>query len=224
MSKERDLLKRAMHVNGDLFYADICLYKEIQELLAQPEQEPVAWITEWVQRYRLNDTPIIDRAVSFTKGGAPAVPNPNYIPLYTSPTREHLSQVVDSDEMASAYLGARLWEFINIAGNFPKAKPDLRIWDHVMVYAPKQEPMTGKERNLLERALRAIEPYASDYEAYELIDKIGELLAQPEQEPMTGKEISQGFKADKDATNAESYWAGVALAEKHYGVKRNETL
>ena len=45
-----------------------------------------------------------------------------------------------------------------------------------------------------------------------------------EREPMTGKEISQGFKADKDATNAESYWAGVAFAEKHYGVKINETL
>ena len=54
--------------------------------------EPVAWITEWVQRYRHNDTPIIDRAVSFTKGGVPAVPNPNYIPLYTSPPkREPLS-------------------------------------------------------------------------------------------------------------------------------------
>lgn len=87
--------------------------------------EPVAWITEWVQRYRYNGTPIMDRAVSFTKGGAPAVPNPNYIPLYTSP---------------------------------------------------------------------------------------------PKREPMTGGEISQGFRADKDATNAESYWAGVALAEKHYGI------
>jgi hypothetical protein len=42
------------------------------------------------------------------------------------------------------------------------------------------------------------------------------------QEPMTGKEISHGFRADKDANNAESYWAGVALAEKHYGVKINE--
>jgi hypothetical protein len=51
----------------------------------KPEQEPVAWITEWVQRYRHNDTPIIDRAVSFTKADAPAVPNPNYIPLYLAP-------------------------------------------------------------------------------------------------------------------------------------------
>ena len=52
------------------------------EALAEPEQEPVAWITEWVQRYRYNGTPIMGRAVSFTKGDAPAVPNPKYIPLY----------------------------------------------------------------------------------------------------------------------------------------------
>jgi hypothetical protein len=51
------------------------------------ELEPVAWITEWVQRYRHNDTPIIDRAVSFTKGDAPAAPNPNYIPLYLAPPK-----------------------------------------------------------------------------------------------------------------------------------------
>ena len=51
------------------------------------EQEPVSWMVEWVQRYRHNDTPIMDRAVSFTKRDAPAVPNPNYIPLYTAPQR-----------------------------------------------------------------------------------------------------------------------------------------
>jgi len=49
-----------------------------------------------------------------------------------------------------------------------------------------------------------------------------EKFGQPER--MTGCEISQGFQADRDATSAESYWAGVALAEKHYGVKTNETL
>ena len=36
-------------------------------------------------------------------------------------------------------------------------------------------------------------------------------------EPLTDSEISEGFRADKEAINAESYWAGVALAEKHYG-------
>jgi len=54
--------------------------------------------------------------------------------------------------------------------------------------------------------------------------KDGDLLytLPPKQEPMTDREISQGFRADKDANNAESYWAGVKLAEKHYGVKINE--
>jgi len=68
-----------------------------------------------------------------------------------------------------------------------------------------------------------------------LIPEIEALLAQPEpfkpdwvsyrqgvedskRETLTGREISQGFRADKDANNAESYWAGVALAEKHYGL------
>jgi hypothetical protein len=71
---------------------------EIQELLANPElssnslqlYDPVAWITEWVQRYS-DGTPIIGRRVSFTKGNAPSSV-PNHIPLYTSPQkREPLS-------------------------------------------------------------------------------------------------------------------------------------
>ena len=37
-------------------------------------------------------------------------------------------------------------------------------------------------------------------------------------EPMTGSEISHGFRDDKDAINAESYWAGVELAEKAHGI------
>jgi hypothetical protein len=88
MSKERELLARVL--TSELWSVQEELQVEIKELLAQPEtnQEPVAWITEWVQRYRHDATPIIDRAVSFTKGGAPAVPNPNYIPLYLAPPKQ----------------------------------------------------------------------------------------------------------------------------------------
>ena len=53
-------------------------------------------------------------------------------------------QVVDSNEKAGAYMEARLWEFIDMAAAWPKASPDPRTWDHVMVYAPKpaqQEPV-----------------------------------------------------------------------------------
>lgn len=46
---------------------------------------------------------------------------------------------VDSNEKASAFMEARLWEFIDMAAMWPEAKPDSRIWDHVMVYAPKKE-------------------------------------------------------------------------------------
>lgn len=46
---------------------------------------------------------------------------------------------VDSNEKASAFMEARLWEFIDMAAMWPKAKPDSRIWDHVLVYAPKKK-------------------------------------------------------------------------------------
>ena len=80
--------------------------------------KPVAWITEWVQRYRHNDTPIMDRAVSFTKGGAPAVPNPNYIPLYTAPLKpEPLS-----DEAVCQILLKKEWKgFVELVRIIEKA-------------------------------------------------------------------------------------------------------
>lgn len=53
-------------------------------------------------------------------------------------------QTVTNDEQASAYMDARLWEFIDMAGAWPTAKPDPRIWAHVMVYAPPaQQPRVG---------------------------------------------------------------------------------
>ena len=54
-------------------------------------------------------------------------------------------QTVTNDEQATAYMNARLWEFIDMAGMWPKAKPDPRIWAHVMVYAPPaQQPQAEK--------------------------------------------------------------------------------
>ena len=40
--------------------------------------------------------------------------------------------------------------------------------------------------------------------------------------PLSGREISHGFRSDQDATNAESYWAGVAYAEKCHGIGEQE--
>lgn len=90
MSKERELLKRVRDALRELKETHYNLYWDIQSMLdhqLEQEQTPAAWITEWVQRYRCDSTPVMDRAVSFTKCSAPAVPNPNYIPLYTSPPK-----------------------------------------------------------------------------------------------------------------------------------------
>jgi len=42
----------------------------------------------------------------------------------------------------------------------------------------------SKERELLKRSVEIIESLGPGHEAYNLIDEIGELLAQPEQEPV----------------------------------------
>tara|TARA_R110000822_G_scaffold354_1_gene1528 strand:+ start:39 stop:329 length:291 start_codon:yes stop_codon:yes gene_type:complete len=95
----------------------------------------------------------------------------------------------------------------------------------------------SKERELLERWLddTILEPEEFD----SLIEETKQLLAQPSQDcpeyedgqefdgwekrsGLTGQEISQGFRVDKDAINAESYWAGVALAEKHHKIGGRE--
>ena len=89
------------------------LLNEIDHLtnrLAQPElstdslqldeQKPVAWITEWVEKQVSSSiwSDQTKRALSFTREGAMAVPNPNYIPLYTTPLkREPLSDGTIAD-------------------------------------------------------------------------------------------------------------------------------
>jgi hypothetical protein len=48
-------------------------------------------------------------------------------------------------------------------------------------------------------------------------EAIKELRAQPKQR-MTGEEISQSLRTDHDATNIQSYVAGVELAERYHGI------
>ena len=89
MSKERELLEKIFTLYKGFSNCSkmTILLNEAKELLAQPKQEPVAWVTEWIQRYKYDNTPIISRAVSFIKGDVPAVQDPNYIPLYTAPSK-----------------------------------------------------------------------------------------------------------------------------------------
>ena len=79
MSIERDLLKRVISEDDD-FFVIYDLYKEIYELLAQPEHipdvgnmvEPVAWMQDSVELYVLEEKSAIRGYV---------------IPLYTSPPK-----------------------------------------------------------------------------------------------------------------------------------------
>ena len=41
-----------------------------------------------------------------------------------------------TDYEAAAYFERVLWEFIDVAAVFPRAKPDPKTWSHVMAYAP----------------------------------------------------------------------------------------
>ena len=64
---------------------------------------------------------------------------PECIKAQRDELRERLAQAgpIDSAEKASAYLDARLWEFIDMAAAWPEATPDPRTWGHVLVYTPK---------------------------------------------------------------------------------------
>ena len=60
----------------------------------------------------------------------------------------------------------------------------------------------NRERELLKRSVRIIESLGPDYEAYNLIDKIGELLAQPEQTeqfPLPGERLIEMWRDGYDA-------------------------
>ena len=119
MSKERELLERVISGDDDGdFFISHRLYIDIETFLAQPEQEPDAWIIEWVQRYRHNDTPIMGRDLSFTKGDAPAVPNPNYTPLYLAPPKRGPL----SDEAVCEILVKKEWKgFVDLVRIIEKA-------------------------------------------------------------------------------------------------------
>lgn len=84
MSKERELLNRSRYNLDREYCAD--LIDEIQELLAQPEQEqePVAWIIETEIEGKLSEWVCTDK-----KHYMDASDGKDPIPLYTAPpTRE----------------------------------------------------------------------------------------------------------------------------------------
>jgi hypothetical protein len=116
MSKEREMIEKLC--SFQMTYSDwLLLIADAEELLAQPEQEPVAWMVET----HFNNEPIKE---------------------------------------------------------FHTVKPMERVYKYC---------------------------------------KVTELYSAP-LKPLTGIEISNGFKADDEATHPYSYWAGVEFAEKHHGI------
>lgn len=116
MSKEREMIEKLC--SFQMTYSDwLLLIADAEELLAQPEQEPVAWMVET----HFNNEPIKE---------------------------------------------------------FHTVKPMERVYKYC---------------------------------------KVTELYSAP-LKPLTDIEISNGFKADDEATHPYSYWAGVEFAEKHHGI------
>jgi hypothetical protein len=95
MSRERELLKRVLASS----HLVTRLEKEIQQLLAQPEQEPVAWMYEWT-----NETGDIVKGVYVGSHKASHLYElANLVPLYlTPPKREQEPINFDLDRMKLA--------------------------------------------------------------------------------------------------------------------------
>ena len=109
MSIARELLKRVLAsshlVNG--------LEKEIQELLAQPEQEPVAWMYEWYE----NDLESTQAYCGSEKPFEGESTQPfNIRPLYTAPPKQ---EPLSDEEIILAYRGL----VKKAIGRFQKTKP-----------------------------------------------------------------------------------------------------
>lgn len=101
MSIERELLERVVSGDDDGdFFISHRLYKDIETFLAQPEQEPVAWIYEWVDEA---GEPVKSVAYNFYDDA-------NLIPLYTAPQkREPLSdKEITKNTPKLIHIGERL--------------------------------------------------------------------------------------------------------------------
>jgi hypothetical protein len=176
MSKERELIKdmkillECTYIGGLQRNADVLIGRAI-ELLAQPEQEPVAWI---IETQKIDGT--FDKWVSMNKKHhRDSCDRGEPIPLYASPQKQ---------------------------------EPVAWMYDWKTPTGEIQHVFTSK--NHLTTDLRCVSNE---------VENVRPLYTVPQtREPLTGKEISHGFRSDKDVTNAESYWAGVAFAEQQHNI------
>jgi tetratricopeptide (TPR) repeat protein len=105
------------------------------------KQEPVAWMRDDEMKAMVSD----EKRAWILCGQLELINDYNK-PLYTSPQvaepqPQRQPLVIDSKEKASEFIEKTLWEVIDVAAMFPKAKPDPRTWEHLMAYAPQRQPL-----------------------------------------------------------------------------------
>ena len=223
MNKEKELLNKAIELIqivpmmasiGNVppdFGSELIL--EINELLAQPEQEPNQDIISdidylitalesstdaddyWSEISDLRDDLVTLKGQGSVRQILEAFPLLDEEGL--DQEKHHCEWVLQQDRKR---LHAMLFNPLQLL-----AQPELST-DSLQL--DKQEPAAWKDR-----------AYGNLHHV-DWGDSMPLYTSPPKREPMTGSEISHGFIADKDAINAESYWAGVRFAEKHYGVDK----
>lgn len=92
MSKERELLTKVLKVFDSVYSRN--LIKEIEELLAQPEPEPVAWMYDWEDISDVDGESVLLKGLVTNNISIPRMSLAcNVRPLHASPpTRQPLSK------------------------------------------------------------------------------------------------------------------------------------
>jgi hypothetical protein len=87
--------------------------------------------------------------------------------------------------------------------------------EHIVDVTDKVEPVAWKvvDRTTGDFMFSRVKPMGRSYK-YDVVIPL--YTAPAARKHLTGIEISQGFKADDDATHPYSYWAGINFAEKHH--------
>lgn len=146
MTTQTEALKlalEALKLGDTVFYPQTSIaIAAIEGVLAQQSNEqvePVARIDYWPSaesdRYIANIVAWEHLPVGTLLYTHPPVP--------TAQPKEPL--VINSQEKASEFIEKTLWEVIDVAAMFPKAKPNPRTWEHLMVYSPQPKPLTDEQ-------------------------------------------------------------------------------
>jgi hypothetical protein len=135
MTKEREALKLTLgalkdHVGNYKLDASGCTQQAAaiaagEEALAQPEQEPLAWVTQVGTLVQVGMTNL--------KTGLMY----GWTPLYTAPPKRELKSTTDM-----------MMELADRLGELPD-DVDPRAWEHLLVYAPKQKPVMEYDKEEL---------------------------------------------------------------------------